>query len=84
MGIRPEHIGSPASYLAKDAPKIDVEINVIEPMGSESYVYCKNNENKLVSKMDPHNNLSIGEKIQIPLLINNVHFFDSETENVII
>ncbi len=83
LGLRPEHLGSTAAEQAPDAPRIEARVDVIEPMGAESYVYLSVNGQTLVGRVDPQRKFQIGQTAQVPLLIDKAHFFDTATETAI-
>ena len=85
FGLRPEHIGSELAELDKDAQKIKAPIDVIEPMGAETYVYLNTGDGSpCVAKVDPHRRLKLGESIELAILLDKAHVFDKETEQRIV
>ncbi len=85
FGLRPEHIGSEIAELDKSAQKIKAPIEVIEPMGAETYIYLETGGSSLcVAKVDPHRELKLGETIELAITLSKAHIFDKETEARII
>ncbi len=84
LGIRPEDIGSAAAESLPDAPKITATVDVIEPMGSESYVYLHTGENSFISRVDAHRKFAIGTEAAPAVFIDKAQFFDPETEERIV
>ena len=85
FGLRPEHIGSELAELDKNAQKIKAPIDVIEPMGAETYVYLNTgNGTPCVAKVDPHRSLRLGEDIELAILLDKAHVFDKETDKRIV
>ena len=41
LGVRPEDIGAHLAAKGQDNPRISARVEVVEPMGSESYVYYR-------------------------------------------
>lgn len=80
VGIRSENIGSLAAENTKNAPKIDGIVKVLEPLGSETYVYFNHNRLKLIAKVDPEKEIKVGQKISFPILMKKIHLFDAKTE----
>ncbi len=80
IGIRPENIGSLAAENSKNPPLIDGIVEVVEPLGSETYVYFKHNDLKLIAKIDPEKEIKVGQKVSFPILMKKIHIFDAETE----
>lgn len=61
------------------APRLRAAVDVVEQMGSESYVYLTLGGNKLICRMDAHRQLKIGETISPAVCIRRAHFFDART-----
>jgi multiple sugar transport system ATP-binding protein len=85
LGIRPEHIKE-KNRLPSSMPewKVSAIVDVVEPVGSESYVYLTTNKSTFVSVLDSHERLKISEKIEVVFNMDKVHFFDRETEKAIV
>ena len=84
FGIRPEDLGSDEAEKAPDMPKVKAKIEVVEPMGSETYVYLNTGENSFIARVDPHKKLRVGELESLAVLLPKAHIFDGETEKTII
>ena len=82
-GIRPEDIGSHAAETGADYSRIRARVEVIEPMGSESYIHYRVGGVLFVSRVDAHKRLKIGEDQDPGVLISKMHFFDPQTDVVI-
>jgi len=65
-------------------PKVKAKIEVVEPMGSETYVYLNTGENSFIARVDPHKKLRVGELESLAVLLPKAHIFDGETEKTII
>ncbi len=76
LGLRPEHIGSTAAESLSGAPRIQATVDVIELMGSESYVYLRNGGWNFVSRVDAHRKFNVGATADLAVLIDKAHFFD--------
>ena len=87
MGIRPENIHDSEEKLAEFATAtVDVDVEVTELMGSETYLYLSTTgkEGNIVARVDPRSTSRAGSKIKIALDTNRLHFFDKETEKTIL
>ena len=80
LGLRPEDVGSSAAEHLPNAPRIRAAVDVVEPMGSESYIYLRAGDVTLVSRVDAHRKLRVGETTESAVFIDKAHFFDPETE----
>ena len=84
FGIRPEDLGSPAAEQVADAPRITATIDVIEPMGSESYVHLRSGEHAFISRVDAHRRFSVGDDAGMAVFMGKAHMFDAESEKLIV
>jgi len=84
LGIRPEDIGSNQAEQLADAPTLKAKVGVVEPMGSESYVHLDDGAHQFVSRADAHKHYKVGDDVNMPVFIDKVHFFDSETEKTVV
>jgi len=84
FGIRPEDVGSDLAERTPDLPKIHANINVVEPMGSETYLFLRTDVHSFIARVDSHRKCKPGENISVSVLINKAHLFDAHTTNVII
>jgi multiple sugar transport system ATP-binding protein len=80
LGIRPEDIGSAAARQQPEAPCIPAVVDVVEPMGSESYVYLTTGSASFVSRADPRAPFEVGQAVELPVHMEKAHFFDGATE----
>ena len=87
LGIRPENISDDANMLSTypDAC-IDVSVELIELMGSETYLYLKTTgkDENFVARVDPRTSSRAGSNIKVCFDVNRLHFFDVETEKTIL
>ncbi|MGN8646552.1 ABC transporter ATP-binding protein [Gracilibacillus sp. HCP3S3_G5_1] len=76
IGIRPE------DFYVTDTndTSIAVEIEMIENMGSEQFVYCSIDHHQITITATSDRNLQMGELLPISFEIQNVKFFDINTE----
>ena len=87
MGIRPENIHDDEQKLAEYATAtIDVDVEVTELMGSETYLYLSTTgkDGNIIARVDPRTSSKAGNKIRIAFDTNHLHFFDKETEKTIL
>jgi multiple sugar transport system ATP-binding protein len=80
VGIRPEDIGSAMAEQEPGAPRLNATVEVVEPMGSESYVHLKAGEDAFISRVDAHKRFEVGAQASPAVFLDKVHFFDAETE----
>jgi len=86
FGVRPEDIGSPEaeSKGGSDLHKINAKVEVIEPMGAETFLYLSTGTQSFISRVDAHRKTVVGEEISLAVLMSKTHIFDAATEKIII
>jgi multiple sugar transport system ATP-binding protein len=79
FGVRPEDL----IVNSKSKNKMDVKINVVEPLGAETYIYVTTEDgDQLEASVDPHIAYKVGDKIELGIAIEKCHVFEnSETKN---
>ena len=81
LGIRPEYVAMPA----ESAPTVAcATVEVVEPMGAETHVYAATEGHSFVMRVHTRQRNSPGERIDVAFQMNKCHFFDAETEEVIV
>jgi multiple sugar transport system ATP-binding protein len=80
LGLRPEDIGSAAAEQLPGAPRIRATVEVIEPMGSESYIYFRLDDTTFISRVDAHRNFQVGQTAEPAVFVDKAHFFDPATQ----
>ena len=87
FGIRPEDIGSERAELAKDVQHLKAKIEVMEPMGAETYLYldaATDNGVSCIARVDAHKQAKVGETLSLPILVANAHLFDPDTTSILV
>ena len=87
MGIRPENIHDEEAFMsASPETCIDVSVEIVELMGSETYLYLKTSgkDDNIVARVDPRSTARGGDKIRVAFDANRMHFFDADTESTIL
>jgi len=81
LGIRPEDIHDDL-VVKKAYPNatLDLIVDVAELLGAETNIYTLVHESNICASVDARTNIHIGDKIQLTLDMNKVHFFDPETQ----
>ena len=86
FGIRPEEIGSELIVPGR-APVIRAHVDVIEPMGAETFLYLDvptDNGNTCIARVDAHKLVKVGELLELPLRFDNAHLFDPESTQILV
>ena len=84
FGVRPEDVGSAMAEASENPPTIEASVDVIEPMGAESYVHLNTGKHTFISRVDAHKRFTVGQDAALPVLMSKSHFFDSETGKTIV
>jgi multiple sugar transport system ATP-binding protein len=79
LGLRPEHLGSAEAERQPGAPRIRAIVDVVEHMGSETYVHLLAGALPLVSRVDPHSRFEPGQPAEPAVRMDLSHFFDPAT-----
>lgn len=79
LGLRPEDIGSTSAEQLQ-AARILATVDVVEPMGAESFVYLRTPAATLVSRVDAHREYRVGQETMPAVFIRKAHYFDPVTE----
>ncbi len=81
FGIRPEDIYHPTERPnAPDHQKAQVTIEVVEPLGSEQYVYLRSGTQEFTSRMAVRAQLAVGNNVEVIFDTEKLHVFDKQTE----
>ncbi len=84
LGLRPEHIYHPDFAPPGIFPQpVTGRVEVVEPMGSEKYVYLRAGEHAFVARVDPRSDYRLGEEGTVVFDMSRMHLFDPETERAI-
>lgn len=85
MGIRPESLSDEEEQLAANAESIiEADVEVLEMLGSETFLYLFVNEVSMTARVHPDTKAKAGDKIKIAIDTSKCHLFDKETEQTII
>ena len=77
IGVRPENFFR--NQQDENNSKIIGKINVIEPMGSETYVYLESIQQQLVARVKADNLYGVGDEISLWVSPNHTRFFDAKS-----
>ncbi len=85
FGVRPEDIFDKL-YARGATPynTIIATIDLVEPMGSETYLHLTTGQNPLIAKVDAHTSVKENQTIELVLDMKKIHIFNKETGDSII
>jgi len=77
LGVRPEHL----SRSSGRGGSLRAQVDVVEPMGSELYVYFSTVKGgtQHVARLDTETKVNVGKSIQLSMDTSKLHFFDGES-----
>jgi multiple sugar transport system ATP-binding protein len=85
FGIRPEDIDDGEDFMREYGDNtLKANVDVIEHMGSETYLYVVCEGNNMVARVEPTSKAKLDEKVVLGVNMNKMHLFDTETENTIV
>ncbi|MBQ2261283.1 MAG: ABC transporter ATP-binding protein [Loktanella sp.] len=80
IGIRPEHVVT--GELVRNAPlQFDVDVDLVEPMGSDTLIYAKLGQHPFRIRMDGQARVKSGEVLAIGIDPSRASIFDKKTED---
>jgi len=85
FGIRAEDIYD--KLFVSEAPPentIRAVCEVVEPMGSEVYLYLNSGKHSFIARVGAHDRPEVNKDMNLVFDMSKVHFFDKETEKTII
>ena len=81
FGVRPEDI---LPDPAAGTEGFTANVEVAEPMGSETYVYPTQGAHNFVSRVDPHRECPVGGRLELRVRMERAHLFDTTTEETLV
>lgn len=100
FGVRPEDLHDEEAIVKESKTAIDVKVDVVEALGSETLLYCKTRSEEkesdesvqsivddvsnLIAKVDSRSTTKAGDTVKIAIDIAHCHIFDKETEITIL
>ena len=84
FGIRSEDIYDKL-FVSEAPPENIVRANceVVEPMGSEVYLYLNTGKHTFIARVGAHDRPQVNEDMELVFDMSKVHFFDKNTEETI-
>ncbi len=84
FGIRPEAVKDDAPFLAAHPDwSVDVHVDVVEPMGSENYVYFSLNGENVIARLAAASQAKVLQRHKVAFDMSLARYFDPETQAVI-
>ncbi len=79
LGFRPETVDtSGAEASANGGPSFEAEVELVEPMGSETYIHLSTGTHSLIVRADAHTLPGLGEWLTLRMDPERIHFFEPD------
>ena len=62
---------------------MDAVAEVVEPLGPETYLHLSSGPHRFISRVQPGDRISVGQKVSLVFDMRRAHFFDPATEQLI-
>ncbi len=84
VGVRPEDIYA-ADFVAPGirAAAIEAQVDVTELMGNEIFLYLLSGAHSFIARVDPRSRARAGSTVALTVNLDQLHFFDKDTERAI-
>ncbi len=82
LGVRPEDLSEGDDPNAPGAVKAYVE--VVQPVGNQIYIDVKVGDRNLLAAISPQSAVKVKEEILLKARLENLHFFDPESEKALV
>jgi len=83
LGIRPENIEIAEETSGANSSLVSANVEVIEPMGNEIFVYLHTGLNSFVARVNPRIEPHVGEPVVLKFDMDKAHFFEKSTKKSI-
>lgn len=85
FGIRPEDIYDKLfTSQASSENIVKAVVEMVEPMGAESYLYITIGKSSLIARVGGHDKPEVNQDIDLVFDMSKAHFFNKDTEEIII
>ncbi len=79
LGIRPEHILINAGAGGEPSLSLPCRVDLIEPMGAETYLYLTGLGHTLNARVDPTVKVEVGQEVTAHIPLSRFHLFHEQT-----
>lgn len=79
LGLRPENIHGDNSMNVESYAPFEITADIVEPMGSDSYLYFKIGDHPLIARLRPESTPEAGGQATLYIDRSKLHFFHPET-----
>ena len=84
LGIRPEDLSDPQPESGADpAHAIEATLEVVEPMGAETFLHLYTGATSIIARERPAHGLAVNKRVRVVVDLAKAHLFDAGTEQVL-
>jgi multiple sugar transport system ATP-binding protein len=83
LGLRPEHLTETHDVEKPGVARIEVLVDVVEPMGMETMVHFLINGQEMTARVDPATRAVPGQMLPLAADMAQMHLIDNETDLVV-
>jgi multiple sugar transport system ATP-binding protein len=83
LGLRPEHLTEAHDVEKPGVARLEVAVDVVEPMGMETMVHFLINGQEMTARVDPATHAAPGEMLTLAADMNQMHLIDNQTDLVV-
>jgi multiple sugar transport system ATP-binding protein len=83
LGLRPEHFSAAREPLPPGEAAFDTGINIVEPVGLESFVYFRMADVEICARLPPDSGAQEGRPMRLAVDLNQMHVIDTRTGLVV-
>lgn len=76
IGIRPENIHGDNGLSIPSYHPVDIQVDAVEPMGSDSYLYFKIGDHNFIARLRPETTPEVNDRKTLFVDRSKLHFFD--------
>lgn len=84
FGIRPEDLAATSPESGPADRQVRATVEVIEPMGSETYLYLSAGGRNFIARVDAGSRAAVGQPIVLTARMERAHFFDTASGAAIV
>ncbi len=83
LGVRPEHFVLTETNQQPES-SFKAQVEVIEPMGAETYAYLKSGARTLVLRVSGNTPIKVGDTVNLSIDQEKLHLFNAQTEEAVV
>ena len=79
--LRPENIQDSLTLSNPDPNRTaEVNVEVTEPMGAETYLYLNTGASSFIARVRPTDRFEVNQRVRVTFDLDHAHLFDPSTE----